>query len=78
MSRRRDRRRRQDRRVRNHQAIDDLLARRDNNVVRLQRRLVLLDRGGLVVEFLFVASMKVGVLDQPVVPAQKVTVTLRP
>lgn len=75
MSRRRDRRRRQDRRARNQQAVADLLARQDKNVVRLRRRLVLFDRGGLVVEFVFASSMRVGVLDQPFIPLQQFVVT---
>ncbi|GMV42254.1 MAG: hypothetical protein AMXMBFR64_39700 [Myxococcales bacterium] len=77
MSRRRDRRRRQDRRARNQQAAADLPARRNDNVIRLRRRVVFLDRGGLIVEFTFASWMEAGVLDEPVVPAENVLVTHR-
>ena len=78
MSRRSDRRRRRDRRQRNERAQQAVLAPANDNVIRLRRRVVLHDRGGLTVEFEFGASLGPGRCDCSFVRATSVIVTHRP
>ena len=77
MARRKDRQRRQRRRDRNQHAQQAQLAEpRLDNVARAQRRqLVLHDRGGLQVEFIFGERPEPGVLGRSCVRAEVVTVT---
>lgn len=78
MSRRGDRTRRRDRRQRNAERRDGMLVPRDgeDDVVRLRRRVVLRDRGGLILDITFAARLETGMLGVPFVRAEAVAVTV--